>query len=426
MKFKLILIISLIALSITSCGFNSGSAIDRRIRQVEGGLLGEFGDPPWKRMDLQDRMAHYNVPGVSIVVINDFKVEWKKGYGVMEAGKSQPVTPETLFQTGSIGKPVVAVAALKFVEAGVLDLDGDVNQHLVSWQIPQNEFNSNQKVTLRRLLSHNAGVTVEGFRGYAQGEKVPDLQQILNGEPPANSAPIRVDIIPGTQYRYSGGGYMIVQQLLEDVADESLPEIMQNVVLDSWGMKASSFRSPLPEALESSAGVGHRADGSPIPGGWHTYPEIGSGASMWSTVTDLAQFSIKVMQSYTGQSDDVLSHNMATQMLTPQVDTRGLGPVVQDDGGDRFYFWHPGSNDGYKAILVAYPDRGQGCVIMTNGDKGDALYSEILHSISIEYYWIKDNTNLYLGITLFLALSILVALYLLRKKEKRNSHLTYS
>ena len=127
---------------------------------------------------------------------------------------SAPVTPGTLFQAASVAKLVVAVAALLYVEEGALDLDSDVNQSLVSWQVPENEYTAQEKVTLRRLLSHSAGVTVEGFRGYAFGEEVPNLEQILNGELPANSPPIRVDLVPGTQYRYSGGGYMIVQQLL--------------------------------------------------------------------------------------------------------------------------------------------------------------------------------------------------------------------
>jgi CubicO group peptidase (beta-lactamase class C family) len=94
---------------------------------------------------------------------------------------------------------------------------------------------------------------------------------------------------------------------------------------------------------------------------------------MWATSPDLAQFAIKVMQSYVGQPDEILSQAMAVEMLTPQIDDRGLGPLVYDDGGDLFYFMHPGANDGYRSVLVAYPQRGQGVVILTNGDNGTAL-----------------------------------------------------
>jgi CubicO group peptidase (beta-lactamase class C family) len=370
-------------------------------------------------MNLAERMAYHKVPGVSIAVINDLRVEWARGYGLLEADEREPVTPETLFQAASVAKAVVAVAALHYVESGALDLESDVNQSLVSWQVPENEFTVEEKVTLRRLLSHSAGVTVGGFRGYALGEQVPNLQQILNGQWPANSPPIRVDTVPGTEYRYSGGGYMIVQQLLEDVVGKPFSEIMHKSVLEPWGMTASTFESPLPEQLRSIAASGHRADGAVIPGGWHTYPEMGAGASMWATPSDLAQFAIRVMQAYAGQADEVLSHAMAIEMLTPQIDSHGLGPGLQDDGGDLFYFMHWGGNDGYKSVLVAYPQRGQGVVIMTNGDNGEALMREILNSVSIEYGWVRDYTYLYAGVTATIMLALL-GILLLRKVRRRS------
>ncbi len=418
MRVRLVLIAIVFVLSVTSCGPSSESSIERRIQRVERGLLSAYGDPPWKRMELAERMAYHNVPGVSIAVINDYQIEWAKGYGVLEAGKSEPVTPDTLFQVASVGKVVVAVAALHYVEKGALDLDSDVNHSLVSWQVPDNEFTAEEKVTLRRLLSHSAGVTVEWFRGYALGEEVPSLQQILDGEWPANSAPIRVDIVPGTQFRYSGGGYTIVQQLLEDVVGEPFPDIMRNSVLEPWEMTASTFESPLPEELKAIAASGHRVDGSVIQGGWHTYPEMAAGG-MWSTASDMARFAIGVMQSYVGQSDGVLSHAMAIEMLTPQIEVRGLGPNVLDEGGDLFYFMHPGANDGYESILVAYPQRGQGVVILTNVDEGELLWREVLNSVSDEYGWIRGNTYLYVGATAVIVV-VLVGVLTLRRRRTRH------
>jgi CubicO group peptidase (beta-lactamase class C family) len=312
----------------------------------------------------------------------------------------------------------VAVAALHFVEEGTITLDSDVNQSLLTWSLPDNQFTEKEKVTLRRLLSHNAGVTVEGFRGYALGEEVPDLRQILNGEWPANSGPIRVDMVPGKQFRYSGGGYVIVQQLLEDVAGKPFPEIMKDNVLEPWRMSASTFESPLPEQFRAIAASGHRADGSTIPGGWHVYPEMGSGASMWSTPSDLAQFAIKVMRSYGGQPDEVLSQALAIQMLTPQIEDRGLGPVLGDDGSDLFYFMHPGANDGYRSVIVAYPRRGQGAVILTNGDNGEFLWREILNSVSFEYGWVRDYTSLYVSILVAVVIALLGILALRRTRTR--------
>ena len=406
---------------LASCTQSPESSIEKRIERVEHGLLSGYRDPPWKRMGLAERMEYYNVPGVSIAVINDYQIEWAKGYGVLKAGGSERVTPETLFQTASLAKPVVAVAALHLVESGLLDLDADVNQSLVSWQVPESRFTAEEEVTLRRLLSHSAGTTVEGFLGYAQGEEVPNLQQILDGEPPANSPPIRVNAVPGTEQIYSGGGYMIVQQLIEEVASEPFPKIMQDIVLEPWRLTASTFESPLPDDLRSIAAAGHRADGSTIPGGWHTYPEMGAGASMWATPSDLAHFAIGVMLSYEGQSNGVLSRNMAIEMLTPQIEDRGLGPVVIDDGGDFFYFLHPGINEGYRNYLIAYPKRGQGVVIMTNGDNGEALYNEIVRSVSVEYGWVRDNTNLYVGITIAIVLALAGFLLLRRIRVRSRS-----
>jgi CubicO group peptidase (beta-lactamase class C family) len=417
MKVKLALIVLVCVFSLTNCAQQSESLSERRIQRIEHGLRSTYADPPWKRMEIEERMAYYNVPGVSIAVINEDQIEWAKGYGVLEIGGSDPVTLDTLFQVASIAKVIVAVAALHYVDNGTIDLDRDVNQSLGSWKIPENQFTSEEKVTLRRLLSHSAGVTVEGFRGYAFDEEVPNLEQILNGELPANSAPIRVDMVPGTQFRYSGGGYMIVQQLLEDIVGEPFPDILQNTVLEPWGMTASTFESPLPEQYRAIAASGHRVDGTIIPGGWHTYPEMGAGASMWATSSDIARFAIKIRQAYTGQPDRVLSQAMVLEMLTPQIDDRGLGPLVYDDGGDRFYFMHPGGNDGFKSILVVYPKRGQGVVILTNGDQGDALNREILNSISVEYGWVEDNMYLYSGILVVIVVILALAGFLIHRKS---------
>jgi len=396
------LILILCVLPFTPGGFyrDHGSETVKRISAVEHGLLRKFGDPSRKRTDLSERMGYYHTPGVSIAVIDNFEIEWAKGYGVLAAGSDKPVTPTTLFQAASVAKSVVAVAALHQVDNGALALDQEVNRSLVSWRLPDNEFTALGAVTLRRLLSHNAGVTVGGFQGYARGEEIPTLRQILDGERPANSPPIRVNIVPGTQERYSGGGYMIVQQLLEDVVGRPFADIMQNTVLGPWGMTSATFESPLPEHLKASAASGHRADGAIIPGGWHVYPELGSGASLWVSASDLARFAIKVMRISGGQSDPVLSHEMAVQMLTPQTGNRGLGLSVFDDGDDLFYFMHNGSNEGYRSVMVAYPRRGQGVVILTNGDNGEALWREILNGVSAEYGWSRNRTFLYAGVVI--------------------------
>lgn len=357
-----------------------------RIARVEGGLLPAITiKDQASAMTLVERMKHYKVPGVSIAVINDGKIEWAKGYGVTEAGGSSPVTVETMFQAASISKPVAAMGMLALVEKGLLSLDEDVNVKLKSWKVPESDLTKEQKVTLRRLASHSAGLTVHGFRGYAEGEDVPTTVQILDGQKPANSAAVRVDILPGSRWRYSGGGITVMQLLMTDVTGKSFPVLMQELVLGKIGMKNSTYEQPLPAGKIANAAVGHRSSGEILKGKRHTYPEM-AAAGLWTTPSDLAKFAIEIQQSKAGKSNKVLSQAMTDQMLTKQSGDYGLGIGLGGEGA-KASFAHGGSNEGFKCNLFAYGETGQGAVVMTNGDLGGQLASEIFRSIAREYGW---------------------------------------
>jgi CubicO group peptidase (beta-lactamase class C family) len=332
---------------------------------------------------LADRMAALHVPGVSIAVIHDGKIEWARGFGVTSIGGS-PVTPATLFQAASISKPVAALAVLRLVQLGKLSLDTDVNQYLKTWKLPANDFTGRTKVTIRELLTHTAGLTVHGFAGYASGAPLPTLVQVLNGEKPANSDPIRVDTEPGTIWRYSGGGYVVAQQLLQDVTGEPFPKLMRDTVLEPIGMTRSTYEQPLPKNRVSEVATPYRPDGQPVPGGPHVYPEM-APAGLWTTPSDLARYAIEVQKSLAGNSNRVLSAAIVRQMLTPGLNHQGLGPQV--GGSEKHpYFTHGGSNEGYKCNLMAYND-GDGVVIMTSGDNGGQLAAELQRSVAYEYGW---------------------------------------
>jgi len=197
-------------------------------------------------MKLTERMEHYKIPGVSIAVINDGHLDWARGFGVKEAGMNDPVVPATLFQAGSISKPVAAMAALRLVQEGKVDLDANVNERLKTWKIPDNEFTKDKKVTLRELLSHTAGMTVHGFPGYDAGAPVPTLVDVLNGIKPANTGSIRVDMVPSTKWRYSGGGYTVMQQLLVDLTGKTFPQVAHDNVISRIGLQSSTFEQPVP------------------------------------------------------------------------------------------------------------------------------------------------------------------------------------
>jgi CubicO group peptidase (beta-lactamase class C family) len=368
-----------------------------RIRRVEAGLRrfqteGMVPRPVGDRLTLAERMAHYRVPGVSIAVIDDFEIAWVRGYGLRRAGGSDSVTPATLFQAASMGKPVAAVAALSVVQRGGLDLDADVNSQLRSWHIPENEMTAQRAVTLRQLLSHNAGATVHGFGGYARGSVLPTLQQILRGELPANNDPILVDAVPGTGWSYSGGGYMIVQQLIEDVTAQPFATALTRTVLGPTGMTSSLYAAPLPDSLAAVAALAHDEAGQPARGGWRDLVCYGAGGGLWTTPRDLARLVVDLLRTYAGRGQGILSRETVQAMFTPEVTvddhfSMGLGFMLEGEG-ESLTILHGGDNPpGYQGILVAVPARGQGAVIMTNGRRGQELAAEIMFAIEAEYRW---------------------------------------
>jgi CubicO group peptidase (beta-lactamase class C family) len=333
-------------------------------------LQTEDNQPPLE-ITLKQMMETFKLPGLSVAVVDNYQIVWAKGFGVTEPGGTAPVTTRTLFQAGSISKPVAATGALWLVEHGKLQLDEDVNKKLKSWKVPENEFTKEQKVTLRRLVSHSAGLTVHGFPGYAVNEPVPTLVQIFNGEKPANTDPIRVDFVPGTKMRYSGGGVTIEQQLVIDVTGKPFPQFMQETVLSKVGMTDSSYEQPLPAARAALTATGTRSDGMPIAGRWHLYPEM-AAAGLWTTPTDLAKFAIEIALSKQGKANHVLSQKMTQEMLRPQIEAEGGGAHV----GLAFFlpdkspgeFGHNGSDEGFQADLTMNAESGRGIAIMGNSD----------------------------------------------------------
>ncbi|AKF87449.1 hypothetical protein MFUL124B02_43030 [Myxococcus fulvus 124B02] len=356
-----------------------------RVARVEEGLapISVPGETP-KHLSLPQWMELYKVPGVSIAVFDQGKLVWAKAYGVKQAGGAEPVTVDTLFQAASISKPITAMAAMHHAEKNKWSLDENVNDKLVSWKLPDNDFTKEQKVTLRRLLSHTAGTTVHGFGGYAVTEPLPTTQQVLDGEKPANTSAVRVDTVPGTLTRYSGGGTTIVQQFLVDQLKKPFPQIMKETVLAPLGMKDSTYEQPLPASLAPRAATGTSPDGKSVQGGWHVYPEM-APAGLWTTPSDLARAALEMSKAAKGQSKRVVSQAMAKQMLTRQPESKSFGiGFLRNPGQD--WYGHGGANEGYRALLVAF-ESGGGVAIMTNSDNGSRLFERIVASAISVYGW---------------------------------------
>jgi CubicO group peptidase (beta-lactamase class C family) len=367
-------------------------ALAARIARVENGLTtpvvvagrADQGAP------IAERMRAARTPAVSIAVINDGRIEWARAYGVLEAGGTAQADTGTLFQAASISKPVSVLGALALMERGQLALDTDVNTYLRSWRVPENTFTAQERVTLRRLASHNAGLTVHGFPGYAISASVPTTVQVLNGQAPANTAPVRADTFPGAILRYSGGGTTVMQQMMEDVSGRAFAPYMNEAVLQPLGMLNSSYEYNVAADRAGRIARAHDPGGRPIAGGWHRYPEM-AAAGLWTTPSDLARFLIAVRRASNGETVGPITPALARQMLTLQKGDNGsgfgLGLQLDRIGTPQGWFGHGGANEGYRAQAMMFTATGDGAVVMTASDAGNEVMFEILRSIAREYGW---------------------------------------
>jgi CubicO group peptidase (beta-lactamase class C family) len=378
--------VSLITLSACSGGAPTGEAVLQRIERVENGL------PPavvvrgaeMPRTTIGEVMERYHVPGVSVAVINEGRLEWAKGYGVREVGRA-PVDTATLFMAGQIGQGVAAVAALKLVEDGLIGLDQNVNERLAAWRVPENEYTATEKVTLRRILTHTSGLSVPGLLGYSTEDALPTIEQILDAVAPATNPPIRVLHVPGSRQRYSLGGYVVLQRLLEDITGSPYADFVRARVLAPLDMRSSFHSQPLTAALAANAASGYQPTNEPVPGRWRVYPEL-SAAGMWTTPSDLARLALGLQRSFTGESNRVISQAFVAEMLSQQFENRGLGFEVGGEGEWRF-FKLEGHGNNYLSDLFAYTSQGMGAVVMTNSSNGEAVKPYILRGIAAEYGW---------------------------------------
>jgi len=374
------------------CALSDTASSADRIRRIETSLLPTSGRvEAVEAASLMERLAQENAPGFSVAVIEGGDIAWARGYGVRDADHPDPVTPETVFQAGSVSKPVAAVAALRLVEEGRLTLDDDIGRWLTSWRVPP-VGSWQPRLTLRQLLSHTAGLTVHGFQGYDRDTVLPTLVQVLDGAEPANSAPVRVDLIPGAQFRYSGGGYCVFQQLLVDVTGQSFPDLMRDLVLAPLGMAHSTYAQPLPESWHQRAASGHQPGSAPVEGCWAVYPEM-AAAGLWTTPSDLARVALEVQRALAQRPGTLLSPEMVRMMLAPQFDQPtddlderiGLGFFLRGEG-QAAQFRHTGSDRGFLCLFSGYERLGAGIVAMINARAGDVIL-EYAAAVARECDW---------------------------------------
>ncbi len=380
--------------------------------------VGSASVDPGQRFDevervVEEAMESHGVLGVSVAIIDDYEVVYARGFGYAEPGR--PVGTDTLFQAASLTKPVSAVVAAATAEDGLVDLEADVTEMLTSWRLPPMPYDG--PVTLRLLLAHRAGTNVPGFPGYRLDERLPDLAQILNGVRDKNE-PIRVVGEPGAQREYSGGGYVIAQLAVEDHTGLTWEDLADTLVFEPLNLELSTYRI-LDESDRSRLAVGYRPDGAEVAGGgWHLYPET-APASLWTTPTEYAAIVIDVMRSYEDGTGVVLDTHTARLLLDPDFAV-GFG-VSREEGG--IAIGHEGANEGYRSEFLALPHLGEGVIVLTNNDTGDALTPTVIDVVAneLDWAWTGWSTPLWAVPVALLGLVVLVSLsgWIVTRRRRR-------
>lgn len=334
---------------------------------------------------LAEAMQAAGVPAVSVAIVRDGRIDAIWSRGLADASTGYPVTPHTYFQVGELSASVAAYAAMRLVQDDRLSLDADVNDRLTRWQVPPNDFTVVEKVTLRRLLSHTAGMSVRSFDGYARGDERPSLVQLLDGAPPATSPPVRVVATPGSVLAPSAGGFAVVQLLLEEVTARSFFNLMQGSILPALGMTDGGFFQPLVVGQWPLAASGHRADGSVVPGAWQVYPQL-AASGLWLNAEDMGRFVIEIQRAWSGDAAALLRQDLARTMLSPELGDQALGFRVAGAGAS-LRFVQDGATAGFRARMIGLLESGYGAVIFTNGDGGTALVDALTAAIARDEGW---------------------------------------
>lgn len=358
----------------------------------------DYGDTRWA---LADRMAHHHVPGVAVALIQQGELRWVEGWGTRRNGLDAPVSAATLFEAGSATKLLTAVLALRGVEQGWIGLDDAVNNALTRWHVPDRGEWSGNAVTLRQLLSHTAGINrPDGLFSYEPGT-APTLQDVLNGQPPAINEAVALEAAPGIRHRYSNLGYLVVQQLLEDVTGLPYARLMAEQILDPLAMTGCGFEFPFGTSLQNRVADPHTGDGE--PGAHDLHPTALAHGGLLCSAEELGTFLAALLRSASIDAAGLLKPATLNAMLQPQhpvedfiggFDGQGLG-LFTIGAGDHLYFAHHGYNvPGTAAFLIAHPATRNGAVFLANGANGFPLIFEMLAAVIDQYRWPSMDAGL--------------------------------
>ncbi|HEY3836360.1 MAG TPA: serine hydrolase [Bryobacteraceae bacterium] len=333
-------------------------------------------------------LRDYNVPGLAAALIRHGAVVWMKGYGFADVAFAKPITPDTAFNVGSLSKTATAWGVMRLVERRKVELDRPVDDYLKGWRLPPSQFDAKQ-VTIRRVLSHTAGISNHDYHGWDATSPLPPIIDSLSGK--TGTGKVRVVSPPGTGFRYSGADYAIMQLLIESLSGLSFQDYMKAEVFQPLGMKDTWFGLPLDFARIMALPYGPFAE--PLPR--LRYNEL-AAAGLTTTLRDLATLAAAGLKGPHGARPGrgVLEPQTIEVMQTPQPHTRwadrdpygpnpqyGLGYTVRPDQfAGEVGIGHGGTNRGWESLMQIIPATGDGIVLMTNSSNGGAVISTVLCS----------------------------------------------
>lgn len=342
-------------------------------------------------------LAESGVPGIAVGVMEGGRVVATRGYGLADRASGRPMTERTLLNFASVSKPVTAWGVLHLVEGGSISLDAPVGPVLRRWQLPASEFD-NDGVTVRRLLSHTAGISVPSAPWFPADTTLPTLEQVLRGEA-GGRGPVRVALAPGARWMYSGGGYTILQLMVEEASGQPFAEYMRTAVFRPLGMRRTTFA---PAAVTGGeVATGYDEEGNPVA----PFRFVGTAAGgLYSSVENFTRF----LTAYTGARHGILGQRTFDTMLAPVADVNlegladgldvageryALGHGVHRTRGGERIIYHSGGNPGYLAYFLVMPERGIGMVVAANGSAGVPVITRLVQLWS-EHYGV-DTQPLY-------------------------------
>jgi CubicO group peptidase (beta-lactamase class C family) len=324
-------------------------------------------------LKIDEQLEKYKLAGFSLIVFENYKIVYSNQFGVKSIDSKEKIDENTAFSTASISKPITALVCFMLEEKGLINLDDPIDPFLKRWHLPKSKFTENNSPTWRQFLNHTAGTSQDGFEDYYEGEAVPTLKQSLLGQIPRYDKEIEFLFTPGTSWQYSGGGYTIIQMVLEDTFNKTMAELAAAYVFSPLGLKNTTMIQPNESGFLTNVALVHDKDGKVIKTGLPITPQVGP-SGMWSTPTDLAKLAIEMQNALRNKNNKVISHDVAKKVTAVTALKNAVGGWSygwQKSFGYNNYewFWCNGSNTGVGGTVGATMKDGNGFAFLANGEK---------------------------------------------------------